>query len=249
MVYLDGRPLYPKRISDTLASKLSQGDTSEQTLYDETTDYLRLVYHKAKLLNREAARLAMSVFQRRLASFTYALLLSFRRRLAKLDAIIEDIQSGKITTEQMLNIQASLHAEDILDSMTADEVARKIEGTLTKEQVAAMLAREKTLYGEGGDVAKERPRLRNEMEYETYRLLLPGYVRQYFQQAAPMVDIEIDGDTNATFSLRPRSLVAMDLLYSSLETYLEEARNRFSFDKIRENKKAIWLHPGEPVFE
>ena len=42
MVHLDGRPLYPKRISDTLGYDLTQGPVSEQTLYDETTDYLRL---------------------------------------------------------------------------------------------------------------------------------------------------------------------------------------------------------------
>ena len=68
MVYLDGRPLYPKRVSDTLGYDLGQGAVSEQTLYDETTEYLRYVYNKAKMLNRTAARLAMSVFQRRLAS-------------------------------------------------------------------------------------------------------------------------------------------------------------------------------------
>lgn len=33
MVYLDGRPLYPKRISDTLGYGLSQGEISEQALY------------------------------------------------------------------------------------------------------------------------------------------------------------------------------------------------------------------------
>ncbi|MBU4122025.1 MAG: helix-turn-helix domain-containing protein, partial [Proteobacteria bacterium] len=96
MVYLDGRPLYPKRISDTLGYNLSQGEVSEQKLYDETTDYLRYVYNKAKILNREAARLAMSVFQRRLASSTYALLRSFERRIEKLNRIIEDIQDGKM---------------------------------------------------------------------------------------------------------------------------------------------------------
>ena len=95
MVYLDGRPLYPKRISDTLGYDLTQGEISEQTLYDETTEYLRFVYNKAKLLNREAARLAMSVFQRRLASSTYALLRSFERRIEKLDRLIEDVQDGK----------------------------------------------------------------------------------------------------------------------------------------------------------
>jgi len=41
MVHLDGRPLYPRRISDTLGYELTQGDISEQRLYDETTEYLK----------------------------------------------------------------------------------------------------------------------------------------------------------------------------------------------------------------
>lgn len=62
MVRLDGKPLYPKRISDTLGYALSQGEAGEQRLYDETTEYLRYVYNRAKLLNQSAARLAMGVF-------------------------------------------------------------------------------------------------------------------------------------------------------------------------------------------
>jgi len=34
MVHLSGKPLYPKRISDTLGYDLTQGEVSEQTLYD-----------------------------------------------------------------------------------------------------------------------------------------------------------------------------------------------------------------------
>ena len=78
-----------------------QGQVSEQKLYDDTTDYLRHVYNKAKLLNRSAARLAMSVFQRRLASSTYALLRSFERRMEKLDDLIERRQEGRLTMEQL----------------------------------------------------------------------------------------------------------------------------------------------------
>jgi SNF2 family DNA or RNA helicase len=62
MVGLDGNPLYPKRFSDTLGYALSQGENSEQRLYDETTEYLRYVYNRAKLLNQSAARLAMGVY-------------------------------------------------------------------------------------------------------------------------------------------------------------------------------------------
>lgn len=487
MVYLDGRPLYPKRMSDTLGYELTQGDVSEQKLYDETTDYLRFVYNKAKLLNREAARLAMSVFQRRLASSTYALLRSFERRMEKLNALIDDIQDGKITTEQMMTFQARLHEDDLLDTTSADdegdeehgeaheaaedrllqgvvaasltdllaekeqvkalldlarkvhdggheskfdklrevltdsrfsgekfivftehrdtleflvrrlggmgytgqiaqihggmqylqredeverfrkpldqggarflictdaageginlqfcwiminydvpwnparleqrmgrihrygqkhdpvvimnlvapstregkvlkvlldklekirkelqsdkvfdcigrlfegvsikrymelavtedadEVALQLDGRLTKEQIEAVAKREKSLYGTGGDVAKELPRLRVSMEQEVYFRLMPGYIRQYIQQAAPLLDIEIDGDMDGVFSLRSLRFGVMDPLLPVLELYPEKSRDNFSVVRPTDRKDVIWLHPGEPVFE
>ncbi|MCY3672753.1 MAG: SNF2-related protein, partial [Alphaproteobacteria bacterium] len=70
MVRTDGRPLYPQRRCDTLSYALSP---AEQELYDATTQYIAETYNKAQNLNRSAARLAMSVFQRRLASSTHAL--------------------------------------------------------------------------------------------------------------------------------------------------------------------------------
>src|SRR6266702_2053311 len=80
LVYFDGKPIYPPRYSNTLRYDLNMGDVSEQSLYDETTSYIQTYYNRAEVLNRSAARLAMSVFQRRLASSTYALLRSFERR-------------------------------------------------------------------------------------------------------------------------------------------------------------------------
>ena len=58
MVRFDGSPLYPQRNCDTLSYELSQGPGSEQELYDETTDYIRYYYNRARILNRSAARLA-----------------------------------------------------------------------------------------------------------------------------------------------------------------------------------------------
>lgn len=488
MVYLDGRPLYPKRISDTLGYELSQGKVSEQTLYDETTDYLRFVYNKAKLLNREAARLAMSVFQRRLASSTWALLRSFERRIEKLDGLIQDVQNGELNAEQLVTLQRRIHEEDdVLDTKTADdespeegreenelaedkllqgvvaaslsdllaekeqvqrllmlarqvydlgqeskleklreiltdpkfgdekfivftehrdtleflvkrligmgytgqvgqihggmhytereeeverfrkapheggarflvctdaageginlqfcwiminydvpwnparleqrmgrihrylqkhdpvivlnlvapstregrvlktlldklekirrelqsdkvfdcigrmfqgvsikkymelavtedpdEVARELDGRLTKEQLEALAARERSLYGLGGDVSKELPRLRENLEQEVYFRLLPGYVRQYIEQATALVQIEIEGDSGGVFSFRPKRMGAMDPIYSALELYPEKSRDRLSVSRPLDPKGVIWLHPGEPVFE
>jgi len=119
MVRLDGSPLYPHRLSDTFGFLLQE---SEQHLYDETTAYIRYHYNKARVLNRSAAQLAMSVFQRRLASSTYALLRSFERRLAKLEAFIADIKAGRIKLDQAGAAAERVAATgDLLDTRLADD--------------------------------------------------------------------------------------------------------------------------------
>ena len=124
LVHLDGAPLYPQRNCDTLSYDLSQGREGEQELYDDTTEYLRVYYNRARVLNRSAARLAMSVFQRRLASSTYALMRSFERRLDKIEGLIEDIRDGRLTEEALARLQRNLDdIEDVFESRTADEDA------------------------------------------------------------------------------------------------------------------------------
>jgi SNF2 family DNA or RNA helicase len=133
MVRFDGSPIYPTRLSDTLSYDLTQGEVSEQRLYDETTSYIRTFYNRARILNRSAARLAMSVFQRRLASSTYALLRSFERRLEKLQQLIEDIQSGRLSLEQLVVRQRQLdNIRDVFEEETADE-ERTVDGVEENE--------------------------------------------------------------------------------------------------------------------
>jgi len=489
MVHLDGRPLYPRRISDTLVYSLSQGPISEQALYDQTTEYLRYVYNKAKMLNRSAARLAMSVFQRRLASSTYALLCSFERRIARLRELIAQIEEGRLTVEQMITMQRRIREdEDVFEGKTADEesvhdsreeneiaeekllqgvvaasltdlqveleqvrqlrdlakqvfeagteskferlreiitdpryaseklliftehrdtleflvrrleglgytgqvaqihggmpytereaqveyfrkpseeggarflvctdaageginlqfcwiminydipwnparleqrmgrihrygqkhdpviilnlvatntregrvlrtllekleeireelgsdkvfdvvgrlfegvsikqymemvaaedrlddVTRDIDHRLAPEQVEAVRARERALYGTSGEVATVLPRLREAMERETYCRLLPGYVRRYFETAAPLVGLEIAGNPDGYFSLKPTKHAGAEALLQTLETYPPSLRNRLTFVRPGDAGACIWLHPGEPVFE
>src|SRR2546429_3365297 len=122
LVYFDGRPIYPPRHSNTLSYDLNTGEVSEQRLYDETTSYIQTYYNRAEVLNRSAVRLAMSVFQRRLASSTYALLQSFERRAQKLTKLVEDMRSGRLNPAQLEASQRALNeVADVLDEKTADE--------------------------------------------------------------------------------------------------------------------------------
>lgn len=121
MVRFDGSPIYPTRTSDTLSYELTQGETSEQRLYDETSIYIRTYYNRARILNRSAARLAMSVFQRRLASSTFALMRSFERRMDKLDNLIDAVRSGRSDLEELAAAQATRRLCDPYEDRTADE--------------------------------------------------------------------------------------------------------------------------------
>ncbi len=123
MVDFNGDPIYPERISNTLSYDLTQGEISEQRLYTETTEYMNFYYNQARMLNRSAVRLAMSVFQRRLASSTCALLRSLENRAAKLQGLIDAIHSGEISEDELKARQQRLDkkARDDLDETTADE--------------------------------------------------------------------------------------------------------------------------------
>ena len=117
MVTFEGKRLYPTRISATPTYPLSP---LERRLYDRTTAYIRETYNRAAGLNRSAARLAMSVFQRRLASSAYALAESLRRRLDKLDQYIARAEAHQLNIAAEQARQRDWD-EDPLENMTGDE--------------------------------------------------------------------------------------------------------------------------------
>ena len=128
LVDFKGSPLYPTRTCDTLSYHLTAGPDGEQELYDETTEYLRTYYANSLTSNPSAAKLAMSVFQRRMASSTYALIRSFERRIDKLEDALEQIRDGRITEEELARRQRHFVVpEDIYETQTSDEYS-EIEG-------------------------------------------------------------------------------------------------------------------------
>ena len=125
MVGLDGKPLFPQRKCFTFSYDLSPGPAGEQALYDHTTAYLRDTYGRA-LTNKPAMQLALSVFQRRLASSTWALLRSFERRLEKLGQIVVALESGKMSGTDLQRQQGRFQDEfskDFFDEHSADDDA------------------------------------------------------------------------------------------------------------------------------
>ena len=127
MVDLEGNPLYRQRECRTFSFDLSGGEDGEHALYLRTTAYLREHYGRA-LRNRPAVQLAMSVFQRRLASSTSALLRSFERRIEKIERDVADWRSGRLDAALLRRRQQALserYREDFFEAHGADDDARE----------------------------------------------------------------------------------------------------------------------------
>ncbi len=118
MVRFDGSSIYPQRTSQTVEYPLNP---AERTLYEATTEYCEVHYNRAKLRNRGAASLAMSVLQRRLASSTWALLRSLERREEKLSEELRLLEQGLLSEKELELRQERLPTEDVRDIKTGDE--------------------------------------------------------------------------------------------------------------------------------
>lgn len=486
MVYLDGRPIFPMRISDTLSYDLTQGEISEQKLYDETTKYIQTFYAPTSVMNTTAAQLAKSVFQRRLASSTFALKKSLEKRYEKVTQYIAGIHAGKVTAKQLaeqikrrpdpfdeqtadeeslndgreanevaedyilggviarsivdlqaearkleslieladrvlekgdeskfaklreiiqdpkykdekliiftehrdtltylvnrleglgfagkvakihggmdyqerqeqvdffrkpvsqggatylvatdaageginlqfcwlmvnydvpwnparleqrmgrihrygqrhnpviiLNIVAGKTREGrviktLLDKLErirrelssdkvfdvvgrvlegvsiksyieraltedgAESAVREIDERLTKERVESVREEEKRLYGRPGDIEIQLPRIREEIERETYRRLMPGYVRRFLETSLPLVGAKIDEGPGEVFCIKPVRPKALDPLLPVMEKYPDGAQTRFTVNKPEPGSDVVFLHVGEPFFD
>ena len=140
MITFEEKPIYPPRRSQTIAYPLKQGAISEQSLYDAVTAYCEKYFDLAGQYNRSAAKMAMTVLQRRLASSTFALLRSLIRREEKLKTTLRNLKDGRLSIEGLEKAQAELSDVDIREEKTGDE-EELIDGKEEAEQVDEDLER------------------------------------------------------------------------------------------------------------
>ena len=172
----------------------------------------------------------------------------------------------KILLEKMEEIRKALGSDKVFDvigrlfenvslksyldaAMRGEDATESLAGVMTVEQVRALDAKEKVIYGNGGDVKSRLPALREDMERERYLKLMPGYVQRLVERAAPLLGLGIDGDVSTGFRLKAVRSGAMDSIAPEIETYTTEARAKLMVHRPSVGEPAIWLHPGEPVFD
>ena len=134
MITFDEKLIYPPRMSRTIAYPLKSGEISEQSLYDDVTDYCEKHFDLAGQYNRTAAKMAMMVLQRRLASSTYSLLRSLIRREEKLQTTLRELREGRLSSETLEERQAELPTIDVRADKTGDE-EEIVDGKEESEQM------------------------------------------------------------------------------------------------------------------
>lgn len=131
MIDYAGRPIYMPRLCQTISFRLTEG---EQAFYEEASRYLRWSYETNASMNKNAADMVVAVLQRRLASSTFALMESLKRRRARLMDDTEALsrQSGSFSNWTLQEVM------DHFDHSTADDGESSPDGHEKDEQIDAI---------------------------------------------------------------------------------------------------------------
>jgi superfamily II DNA or RNA helicase len=218
MVDYHGQPIYKPRLCQTIAFRLS---SAEQRFYDSATDYLKWSYENNRTSNKNAAAMVVAVLQRRLASSTYAMLESLKRRRQR---ITDSVPAGsaQISLERITSY---------FDTSTADEYGQEGDGYETEEGVenqALSLARPAN--------AKQ---LQKELEYIDHVMALGDQVRELQQETKFLKLRELIESSD----FRNQQL----LIFTEHRDTLEYLRQRF--EALGYTGQLAYIHGGLDVEE
>ena len=172
--------------------------------------------------------------------------------LEKLETIRKQLRSDKVFDvigRLFEGVSIKEYLEQSLAGEEPEAAIARLDGTLTAGQVRAIEDRERNLFGPGGDVKRELSELNYEVDLEGYRKLLPGYVRNFVEKAAPLLDLRIEGEQETAFRLVATRPGALDPLLPALEMYAEDRRDLLTAYRTDNVGGSVWLHPGEPIFD
>ena len=143
----DGSPLFPERRAYTVSYRLSRRETE---LYEAVTHYVREEMNRADRLGDDGTRrrnnvgFALQILQRRLVSSPAAIHESLKRRLARLEARLEEERFGRPDRSAADRIAQpapeSVLDEDDLDDATGEEVEAHEDRLVDRATAAQTIA-------------------------------------------------------------------------------------------------------------
>jgi superfamily II DNA or RNA helicase len=108
-------------------------EDDELMLYQEVADYLREGYNQALVQKNNALGFLMVGYQKMLASSSYAVRQSFRRRIAKLKTQLKDVAAAKAKPPSESYLEELRDAEEMTQALTELEYAAVDSGGLLLE--------------------------------------------------------------------------------------------------------------------
>jgi len=176
--------------------------------------------------------------------------------LRKLDEARKDLCTDKVFDVVGQQLQDIKIRDLLLESLTepnSDGWRKKLEARLATKELRTAVEKLREQASKFGDVGKRIGQLKSEIEAEDFTHLLPAYVQNFVEKAAPHLGLKLDGDlTTAARVTYNRSSASWlkDLtprLPNGLPDYLSVRRD-FSLGDILASKVAF-LRPGDPFFE
>jgi len=102
----EGEPLFLPRYVKTLTFDLGTESPNEKVLYNDLSRYVNTQYNKALAKDKKRnVTFALVILQRRLASSTYALLMSLQRRKRRLNELLEGNQDKAKAESRIFDVE------------------------------------------------------------------------------------------------------------------------------------------------
>src|SRR5919108_1682712 len=146
LLKFDATPLFPERIANTVAYKLSN---AEAQLYKSVTDYVREEFNRAEALENDkragTVGFALTILQRRLASSPEAIYQSLRRRRERLEKRLREaelLHRAASVGAPLVLVEPVLDVDDVedLEDAPENEIAAAEEAVLDQATAASTVA-------------------------------------------------------------------------------------------------------------
>ena len=173
--------------------------------------------------------------------------------LDKLEQMRQELSDDKVfdvVGQQFSDISLTKLIEQAITGNQADAAIRTINTRFTSENIRNQLEEQRNSVA-SSEIRHLIAGVQKQKESAETLRVMPSYVRGFFQEAAPLVGYGINGDIKDIFKLSP----CPPLVQSAIEKYPPHLRQRLTFSKELalpaevDRPQAIYVHPGEPIFE
>jgi transcriptional regulator with XRE-family HTH domain len=176
--------------------------------------------------------------------------------LHKLDEARKDLCSDKVFDvigQQLQEVSLRDLFRDALFETSPYSGQKKLDSIFATQKLRASIEEQRKTASTYGDVAKRLGQLRSEVEVEQFSRLLPAYIQNYLEKAAPKLGIQLQGDLSesARFSFSGSEASWLRELSSrfpdGLPEYMTVRRDYIPADI--DLSRVAFLRPGDLIFD